>query len=231
MYSNLQLDLAQLDYKKYTWISQLSLLFTFHDGYLIRDTGEEIEIALNGVYNTQVRLLVRNHQFGDVDAIYAAIVHHKYDFLTEIIANIPGLRVLTIANLGAGIGIAAICLAKFFGNAVIRAFEPNKLAFEQLKKNLILNEPESDTIDAYWQYDDMMREVKDFDLLVCSPEAVNQFLLSGEGTNLVTIASIIVVESFLTVEEKNRFIECTSLLHFAHNFFGQTMICWKAERE
>lgn len=221
------LNLAHLDYKKYTWISQLSLLFALHDGYLNRDNGDEIDITLNCVYDTQVRFLVRNHQFDDVDNLYATTTNDKYNFLSEIIEGVPGLKVSTIINLGAGIGVAAIYLAKIFGDAAIKAFESDELDFAQLQKNLTLNAPASRTIDAYSQCDDAMHEIKALDLLVCSPRTINQFLLGSKLMKLIAIARVIVVDSFLSNDDQNSFLEYISPLNFSHGYFEQTMVCWK----
>ena len=221
------LNLAQSDYHKYTWISQMSLLFALHNGCLTRETNSEIELILNNVYDTEARFIVRGQDFEDVDRLYATVVTNKYDFLTEIISRVPDLQVATVVNVGAGIGVAAICLAKFLDNAVIRAFESNEADFDQLQRNLVLNAPINNRIAAYRQYGQAVNAMDELDLLVCAAKSLSQFPANEALVHLMVSTKIILVESFPSSNDQNSFIECITKLGFQHEYADMSMVCWK----
>lgn len=223
----MKLDLAQTNYDKFDWISRMSLSFALHEGYLAQDNGNEIEVILHNVYDSETRIVIRDYKYNDAVVLYSAISNDTDNFLTEIINKKLISGIFSVVNMDAGIGIKAIWLAKYLKTVSIVAIESNSKNFRQLKKNITLNNDIVSSITPYDKFDRRLFDLKSLDLLVCSYKEISELEQNDDLLHLFSIASIIVASEFQNTDAQNDFVNYLGKYSLEYKHFDQDTILWR----
>jgi len=92
----------------------------------------------------QYQINSKEHSFNllknssDVSVFNQVIFNQEYKYLVELL-NLKNIKVETIFDCGANIGLTSIYLSSFYENSYIYAFEPATETFKRLENHIILN--------------------------------------------------------------------------------------------
>ena len=223
----MKLNLAQINFEKFSWISHMSLSFALHDGYLVYDFGTEIQIMLHNIYESEANVYIRNHDYDDAFVLYSAISNDTDSFLVELLETKAVANMISVINIDAGIGIKAIWLAKYLKNINITVVETNKFNFEQLMKNLSLNKDIANCITPHQVLDLEMLTLKVSDLLICPVARINQFRQEDNLWSVLSNTSIVVVNEFPSASDRDSYANYIEKYGFMYKHFDQCTISWK----